>query len=200
MIYKILKHSLSCLPTCQECAAAWILGVVGLLWVPLQSLPPALPWQRRTPESLSVRRECHSPFICQSARLISSMAKWFSSISPPYRALILAKMLGWKSLSGQHQVGDEEWTALSLGDFIRTPILEKGTVELSSLLHPLQSSPFPADPQFPAVVTTEIPGVDLGCSWHAQNPLEGFWKHRFLGSREFGFSSSVVRPENLHFF
>lgn len=37
MIYKILKHSLSCLPTCQECAAARILGVVGLLWVPLQS-------------------------------------------------------------------------------------------------------------------------------------------------------------------
>ena len=47
-------------------------------------------------------------------------------------------------------------TPLSLGDFIRAPILEKGTVELNSLLHPPQPSPFPAE------VTTEVPGVDLG--------------------------------------
>ena len=199
MIYKILKHSLSCLPTCQECAAARILGWWGCSALPC-SLLPALPWQRRTPGCLPVLRQCRSPFIHQSARLILSVETWYSSISPPYRALISAKMLGWKSLSGHQQVGAEEWNALSSGDFIRAPVLEKGTVELSSLLHPPQPSPFPADAQFPAVVTTEVPGVDSGSSWRAQNPLEALWKHRFLGPREFWFSSSVVRPENLHFF
>lgn len=187
MIYKILKHSLSCLPICQECTAARILGVVGLLWVSLQSLPPALPWQRRTPGSLRVLRECRSPFMHQSTRLVLSVAKWCSTLSPPYRALILAKMLGWKSLSGHQQGwgGDEEWNSFPLGDFIRAPVLEKGTVELSSLLHPRQPSPFPADPHFPAVETAEAPGVDLGSSWHAQNPQRAFGNTGFWGPESF---------------
>ena len=126
MIYKILKHTLSCLPICQECTAARILGVVGLLWVPLQSLPPALPWQRRTPGSLPVLRECRSPFMHQSARLILSVAKWCSTVFPPYRALILAKMLGWKSLSG-HQQGWGGWRVklLPLRGFYSRPSLRE---------------------------------------------------------------------------
>ena len=56
MIYKILKHSLSCLPTCQECAAAQILGVVGLLWVPLWSSSSAALTTENTRKSARSQR------------------------------------------------------------------------------------------------------------------------------------------------
>lgn len=185
MIYKILKHSLSCLPICQECTAARILGVVRLLWVSPGSLPPALPWQRRTPESARFLK-CRSPLMHQPGWFYP----WRNGVALylPLQGSDFSKMLGWKvcQRSIKQSAGGCEWKP-SLRGFC--PLVLKGTVELSSLLHP----PQPCIPTIPSSLPWKPQRRrGLGSSWHAQNPRRAFWKHRFLGSREFWFRSSVV--------
>lgn len=143
-------HSPVFLPV--KSAAAYILGVMGLLCVPLQSLPWALPWQRRMPGSLPALRESRSLFIHQSTRMISSMARRYSP--PPQRALILAKMLGWKICQDSNRWGMEEWFTLSHMDFTSARILEKGTVAVDSLLvnrPPTSAVPIPCQSPIPCL-------------------------------------------------
>ena len=149
MIYKILKHSLPCLPTCQECAAARILGVVGLLWVPLQSLPPALPWQQRTPESLSVLRECHSPFIHSKLQVDFIHGEMVQLYISSLQGSDISKNVGMKKSVRTSPGGGWRVNRLILRGFYSHPNLRERYCGAKFSPPPTSVFPFPCRPPVP---------------------------------------------------